>query len=103
LEDAWRALPKAAVKNFDTPDFKRAAGGVLQAWEARAKSGDPVRGDFLNMLRIMSEKGLQGLFDAKIDPKEFLPVLVAGGLASALTSRELRSGAGGTTQQPTVR
>lgn len=50
---------------------------------ASGKSGT-VRPDFMNLLRIIRDQGLDGLKAAVNDPKELLPVLAMLGLGPAL-------------------
>jgi hypothetical protein len=73
----------AASILFDQKNIPQAAGDLEQIFRSKAKKGEPVREDLMNLLQIVKDKGLAGLRKA-VKAKEFLPSLAAIGLAPTI-------------------
>jgi hypothetical protein len=76
-------LGSAGFKRLDQKNIRQAAGDLEQIFRSKAKKGEPVREDLMNLLQIVKDKGLAGLRKA-VKAKEFLPSLAAIGLAPTI-------------------
>ena len=85
------------IKNLDGREIRQAAGDIYKVYEGLAKNGEPLRGDLMNLLEIVRDKGLAGLRQA-LGNKAFLPSIAAIGLAP--TVYQLAQQEGGTSSRP---
>ena len=73
-------LGAAGFKRLDQKNIRQAAGDIHKVYASKAKKGESVREDLMNLLTIVRDKGLAGLRKA-VKAKEFLPSIAAIGLA----------------------
>lgn len=81
LLSATNKLTPEEMVRFDNVEFRRAAGDLHDLYSTQNAKDNRVRPDFLNMLAILRDKGIQGL-QAAYSKKEFLPVLAALGIGA---------------------
>ena len=79
LVDELNALSPAAYKKLNQKNVREAAAELNKIDLARAKKGDPIREDLINLRKIIAEKGFDGLKKA-VKAKEFLPAIASLGL-----------------------
>ena len=60
---------------MDNTELRNAAGKLHAIYDSHARMGAPVRPDLMNLLRIMSQDGLNGVKAAMRDNKQLLPGL----------------------------
>ncbi len=72
------------LAGMDNAELRQAAGKLHMIYDSHARMGAPVRPDLMNLLRIMSQDGLDGVKAAMRDNKQLLPGLGLATLVPAL-------------------
>jgi hypothetical protein len=84
MMDELGKLSKADFKAIDQKNIRQAAGDIHKLYASKAKKGEPVRADLMNLLATVRDKGFAGLRKALRSNSAFLPTLAAIGLAPTL-------------------
>lgn len=78
------SVTRGGLATMDNAELREAAGKLHTIYDSHAQMGQTVRPDLMNLLRIMSQDGIDGLKGAMRDNKQLLPGLGLATLAPAL-------------------
>lgn len=78
------SITPGGLATMDNAELRNAAGKLHTIYDSHAQMGQTVRPDLMNLLRIMSQDGIDGLKAAMRDNKQLLPGLGLAALVPAL-------------------
>lgn len=77
-------ITPGGLATMDNAELRDAAGKLHAIYDSHAQMGQAVRPDLMNLLRIMSQDGIDGLKAPMRDNKQLLPGLGLATLVPAL-------------------